>query len=323
MNRILIKVFWGDNRPFISGSKIDSALLQSASYAHERIQQGFSDIFLFLFCGVDSESEAGKVVARYGFPNQTIICIPADYEGQMEDFNDHTFFEEFIECEIESWLRKNHPGAIPYLMTDNYEPINAWWSGIEAGEDCSWDKKFARSLPDTHYHRADTWMEILCETAKCDWESWREEQELGLQMASLCEWLHGFEQVSENFSNHFEAIPENFGLDNEYLIYAAMKINGEVALSIDEAENKKDLSSQALKLLVCDKRDGIVTNLKEYFGGETGLYSTLWFCVRPDYKRPMMDLMVNIEHWDGGDMHTLSNTWMFVHDGWSDLAEQP
>jgi hypothetical protein len=321
MNRILIKVFWGDNSPIVSGSETDSALVQSAFYAHDRIKQEYSDFFLFLFCGVESESEAYKVIARYGFPNQTIICIPADYEGEVEDFNDYNWFDEFIEYEIESWLRKNHPGALPCLMTDNYESMDAWWSGIEAGKNWSWDKSFARSLPETHYHRADTWMEILCETAKCDWESWKEEQEFRLQMASLCEWLHGFEQVSENCYNTFEAIPENFGLDNEYLLYAAMKIKGECdTLSIDEAEDGKDLFSQALQLIVCDKRGDIANDLIEYFGGETGLYYTLWFCIRPDYKRSMMELLIN-DSLRFDDLPNMLNTWEFVTDGWSDRAE--
>lgn len=322
MNRIIIKVFWGGNSPILSGSVTDSALLQSAGYAHDRIKQEYSDSFLFLFCGMESEAEAYKIVARYGFPNQTIICIPADYEGDELDYINDDYMYENIEYEVDLWLRRNHPGTLPYLLDDNYEPMDAWWSGIEAGEDWPWDKEFAQSLPNTHYHRADTWMEILCEIAKCDWESWKEEQELGLKMASLCEWLHGFEQVSENDFNTFEAITENFGLDNEYLIYAAMKIEGECdLLSLDEAEDGEELSSQALKLIVCDKRYEIANDLKEYFGGESVLYYTLWFCIRPDYKRPMMELLIN-DSLGFDDLPNMLNTWEFVSDGWSDRAEQ-
>jgi hypothetical protein len=322
MNRILINVFWGDTRPFISGSVIDSALLQSATYAHERIKQGYTDSFLFLFCGVDSETKANNVVARYAFPNLTIICIPADYEGnQLEYINDHEMYVS-IHYEIDRWLSRNHSASLPYPGSDEYEILDAWWSGIEAPEtDWNWINSFSNSLPDTHKKRACTWIELLKENNSDSWSSWSDEQNFALQTASLCEWLHGFESASENNFNCFEATPHNFGLDGEYVAFYAGKYDKEDDdFIIEEADNGVHFASQALSIVLGHKRHSIASELKKYFNGEGALLSVLWFSIWPNYRMAMQDGITEIMTMS--DIHTLSNVWIFLTDGWSDYAER-
>lgn len=329
LRRVLVSVLIQPEFSIIKESILDISLLRAAQQALLRQQNGVTDALLFLVCCQSSEEEVTKSIKHYGFPNVQIIYNEVSDEDLRTHYDD---LQNLIGTELSTWLNKNHPAAIASLSNDGYDSLDIWWTGIETTNEApGWNflDEYAATLPDAHRKKAGTWLAILSEIMDLEEPCWSSENQFALYAATLCEWLHGFEAVSGNSYNHFDAddVCEAFKMDDFYLGFlvgqnAPTETIHEIMENAD-INDIADIRSYALKQATSNERSTLRSLLSQYFCSDAALLWALHTAIWPKYNRPSADLcseLVNPGGWE--DMDEVFNEWEFVTNGWSDSADE-
>lgn len=335
LRRVLVSVLLQPEFPIIKESKLDISLLRAAHQALLRQQSGATDALLFVVCCNSSEEEVTKSITQYGFPDVQIIyneISDKDLEIHYDDL------QNLIGTELSGWLDKNHPAAITSLSNCGYDSLDIWWSGIEATNvEPGWNflDEYAATLPDAHRKKAGTWLAILSEIMDPEITALEERycsidhHQFSLYAATLCEWLHGFEAVSGNSFNHFDAD----------LVYKALEMDdfhfgfllGQSAptetvyeiMESNDIDDIFDIRHYALKQATSNERSSLRSLLSQYFCSDAALLWALHTAIWPKFNGPSADLcndLVNPGAWE--DMAEVSDAWEFFTNGWADSADE-
>lgn len=330
LRNVLVYVAFGSAFPPPENSPNDIALLRAANRAMQRKAMWSEDAFLFVLAGKQDLEEAKEAIKAYGFPNAAVVCI-----GSAEDENSLYFEEEDINAavarEIERWLDNEHPGAVA-VIANEYATTEFWWSGVEHDDNVfDWpfdDVDFAKSLPNTHTSKAETWLTILGHAVDLHAEQAPIPDGLGSDRAAawaatLCEWLHGFEAASENGYNHFEdyspaLMPSEFYLGFEL---ARLSRNDLETLCEEHGCDIEDMKIAALKAVTADKRAELRSALSYFFGGDAGLYWALYSSIWPDFSKAncaVLEAELGCDDYE--HFARLDAPWRYVSEGWSEAA---
>ncbi len=333
LNQVVVIVTMSGGFPPSADSPRDVALLRAANRALVRKEAGAKDGFLFLFVGKYDCDKVADVVKTYGFPSATIMAIESESSGDLlcPDFEE---MRSLAGEAVSRWLAKEHPSAIPYFGND-YETAQFWWTGIEHGEEVSqWPfdaSSIAEELPEVHRLRAATWLSVLGhagQLASVD-EGYLDEYKSDVSaawIATLCEWLHGFEAASGNCYNHFDPSSafRSIGFSDFYLGFELSRISGDILESIcdDRGEDINELQSFALSRITEDLRCDLRNALAKFFGGDPELFWVLHSAIWPQFDKPMTEAMtecVNVSDYEG--QANFDSSWRFVTDGWCEEAD--
>lgn len=326
IRHVLVSVLFDLTLPIPKDSPLDVRLLRAAHTALLRQRDGITDAFLFIVCTEKRLEEVSETITRYGFPEVHIATlITQDADGEI--YYDEQL--EFIESEVSRWLDKFHSAALTVIYTGDYDSLEWWWTGCEAVEDdfCwPFDKEsIATCLPDTHRKKAATWLAILKVALTldepCDWVA---ENRRSLYAAALCEWLHGFEAASGNWSNHFEPslVATKLNFDNFYLGALFGQQNHCDALEdLCEDSSISDVAEAAIAEATKEERQTIRGALSKFFGSDTGLYWALHTAIWPTFKEPSSEAFSNHMGLFDVDYGDIAEPWQFVTDGWSEGAD--
>lgn len=309
------------------GAPLDVSLVRAAHRALLRQQSGSTDTFLFVLCGELTLEEATAAIAPYGFPDVAVICISTKDEDGNELDED---VREQIGSSISEWLRKQHPSAITSLDDGGYDSLDMWWTGVEAPE-AEWDflHDYAATLPYEHRKKAGTWLDILFEILELEQPCWSSVNQLSLYAATLCEWLHGFDKVSGNGNNGFEAdeVYEALKMNDFYLGFLLGQSNRtetfDEILYNAETDDLDGIRSYTLKQAIGDVRSNLRDMLSKYFGSDTALFWSLRSAIWPQYTEPSVDLcnnLVNSCTWE--DLAENDEPWQFITNGWTESADE-
>lgn len=327
--------------PPAKNSAADAALIRAANLYLQRKQAGIEDLFLFVFPSIEAINE--DAIRRYGFSSVELRVTSEPKErmqGGLELFPvvdlDATsscscfrsIRDEIGEI-VSGWLQECHPTAIPFLL-GGYDQKYFWWQGIRcAGESPSKLIEIAAlnsELPLRHREKGATWLGIAKNAGLLSagmHES--EEFEDALNVAALCEWLHGFDAVSGDGENEFSgsSVMRWLPISELALGFEAGKLTQESIWLLCE-ERDRDIGSMAgplLRLLVETKRSQIRDSLSRYFGGDENLLYSLLSIVSADYSRPMLYQREEILSLLDRSFDELADAWNFVQEGWHDRAD--
>ena len=331
LRHVLVSVLIEPEFPIIKGSKLDISLLRLAHQALLRQQSGVIDALLFVVCCNSNEEEVTNSIKPYGFPDAQIINIEVNDEDLSVDYDD---LQTMINTDILAWLDKNHPAAITKLPAGAYESLDLWWSGVEAiNAEKEWDfwEKYAAILPDAHMKKAGTWLAILSEIFDIEDEEpcWLTENQFLLYAATLCEWLHGFEAVSGNSYNHFDAedVYNTLPLDNFYLGFllgqSAPDEELREIMENNELGDDSEVRGYIIKQATSNERSNLRYMLSSYFGSDAALFWALHHTIWPKYNEPSADLcneLVNPRSFE--DLPEVSDAWEFITTGWTENADE-
>jgi len=329
LRNVLVSVLIEPEFPIIKGSKLDISLLRLAHQALLRQQSGVTDALLFVVCCNSNEEEVTKSIKPYGFPDAQIINIEVNDEYLSIDYDD---LQNLINTELSTWLEKNHPTAITNLSIAAYESLDLWWSGVEAtNTEKEWDfwEKYAATLPYAHRKKAGTWLAILSEIFDIEEPCWLTENQFSLYAATLCEWLHGFEAVSENSYNHFDAedVYNALPLDNFYLGFllgqSAPDEGLQEIMENNELGDDSEVRGYIVKQATSNERSKLRDMLSGYFGSDAALFWALHHAIWPKYNKPSADLcteLVSPSSYE--DVSEVFDAWEFVTTGWTDSADE-
>ncbi len=324
LRQVFISVIF--NPRFLIENQIDESILRAAHCAIIRQQKDITDVFLFVLCGQLNVDEARIAIAKYGFPDVSVVVLETLDENN-EEIAEY-FLKENIELEIFRWVQKYHPGAITNLFYEEYESVDMWWAGIEAVEDsASLTMRYSHTLPSTHTSKASTWLAILADIFEHEEGCWTVDLQFTLNAAALCEWLHGFEAASGNNYNNFEAdlICSELEIEDLYLGFLAGQYFPNVHLKIlndADAEDLRGMRENVLKQIVERKRSGIRDNLSGFFGGDTALFWALHTSIWPKFDEPSAEscnALVNPSCLE--DVGEIFWAWQFITNGWTDSAD--
>ena len=328
IRRILVTTLFEPEIPIQKNSTLDITLLRAAHQAILRQQQGVTKSILFVISGNTTNEEAADAIAAYGFPDAQILTAPTTTsEGDPADYFSH---REHISYLVSQWLKTNHPGAVPFLFTDEGDCHDIWWSGVEAIE-VEWDfvDDYAATLPGTHRKTAGTWLEILAVMLDLKVPCWSSVNQLTLYAATLCEWLHGFEAASGNSCNGFEAdaVCESLKIDDFYLGFllgqSTTTESFDEILYDTEPDDLMGIRNYALKQLIANERATLRTMLSKYFGSDCALLWALHSSIQPRYNEPAADLCnILVSPGTCEDMSEINGAWEFVTNGWTDRANE-
>jgi len=313
-------------------SATDITLLRAANMALKRSADGYKDTFLFISPIFDKQNAIDALVKQYGFPYADVVCLDYDEAGfnlALEgDVGDD------IASKIDSWLSENHPETVAYLHGP-YAFEQFWWTGIDHDSDhdrCPWHfdiDKLKAQLPDTHRNRPNLWLSILINALDLEPDS-LESDEISQDkavalLATLCEWLHGFESASGNTFNDFEHgyFASEIGPSEFFLGFQAARLTtDEIEHLSEDYEYEIDvLRAAAFKLITEDLRDEISSGLSRFFGGDVGLFWALYSAIWPKFDMKMDDAaeeLTNMKYIDYGE---IADGWEFVSSGWCDKAD--
>lgn len=324
LRRVIVSVLIQPKFPIIKESKLDISLLRTAHQALLRQQSGVTDALLFVVCCNSSEEEVTKSIKHYGFPDAQIIYEEVNDEDLCIHYDD---LQNLIDTELSVWLDKNHPAAITNLSTGGYDSLDLWWSGVEATNvETEWYflEEYAATLPDTHRKKAATWLAILSEIMDIKEPCRSSENQFLLYVATLCEWLHGFEVASGNGYNDFEAaeVYNALGMDG-LLGQSSPNEEFDEMLDDNDIDNDSEEIGYILKEATSNERSKLRDMLSNYFGSDVALFWTLHNAIWPNFKEPSADLcneLVNPSSFE--DMSEVSDAWEFVTTGWTDSADE-
>lgn len=321
LRNIFVWVFFDVDYPLKADSKLDIELLRASNLSLARKLEGITDSYLFIFCGDTTLEQASDIVDKYQFAERhvTTIARPEMDKYDMEPFD----FGDLIDHLVEHWLHNHHPGALTYLNSTSKAGFDVWWSGIAStGSEYDFSDDFAATLPSNHKDKANTWLEILNQAFPFTEGSLHEEQEFLVIAASLCKWLHGFEEAADNGYDDFDpasvitALPfEDFYLgyllgqyrpDSEF--YAVMEDS--------DSESIHDLKAfalqEALKNDVPDIRDALL----EFFGGGTGLFWALYTAIWQSFSKSSETNCCNrLGDFTWNELHELIGAWEYAAGG--------
>ncbi len=314
-------------------SATDIALLRAANLALKRRIDGYKDAFLFVSPIIESQKNLDDLIKGYGFPEADIVYL--DYDE--EDFNQTPACDigDDIACQIKSWLAKKHPESLAFLDSP-YAFEQFWWSGIEYDPDHDLSPinfdigKLRAQFPDTHANRQNLWHAILIHALDIDTDA-VESDEIAKDkaialLATLCEWLHGFEAASGNTFNDFDHgyFASEIGPSDFFLGFQAAKlITGEIeCLSEDYGGHEIDvLRAAGFKLITEDLRDEVSGGMTHLFGGDTSLFWTLYSAIWPNFDMKMNDAVEELTNMKHIDFEEIADAWEFVSSGWCDKAD--
>ena len=325
---VLVYAWLGKPFPPDHNSSCDIELLRVANLALQRQAKGIADACLFVVPAGKSD-EAKNVLVRYGFHDTTVVEMePCDYGEPvyMDDVNVE------IAHLVETWLDQRHPAALTFLG-DDYDSDMFWWLGIEHGlADFEWDidiNVVANAFPSTHAKKCKTWLSILEFTLQLN--NTTEPLDLAREqavvaVATLCEWLHGFEAASGNSGNDFDAAwtSKNLRISDFYLGFEASRILGwdiEDIYYSDECESIDLLPSYALAHITKERREFLVASLSEFFGSDALLLWTLHNAIWPRYDAKNIDAMGELLNLETRDYWDLNDQWTFVTERWCESAD--
>jgi hypothetical protein len=187
----------------------------------------------------------------------------------------------------------------------------------------------ACQLPLSHRDKAETWLEILIQDESFDVNNWWDHQEVSLRFATLCEWLHGFEQVVENGYNSFveDADLEALGVSKAFLgLMAGIDQDNSLIEEIREMEieDNADFLRNIVTRVLENRRTSVISKCLSFFESESTLFFVLWQCIWPNYRVPTREAFDEIvgENLFFGDDESYIRLkgFEFVQNGWSESA---
>lgn len=331
---VLVHVSLCGTFPPSEDSKGHIDLLRAANLALQRKLRGVDDIFLFISAPGVAQKNCEAMLKSYGFPEFELMLI-GEGGSEAQLMPDREELESNAESYVACWLAEKHPAAIAHAGC-LYGATSFWWGGIEANPKDLFDEaflvaEFARNVPTSHTRVAGTWLAILEEVAGLDEIRRDGPEEFGQQrsavwVATLCEWLHGFEAACGNSYNQFEpdSLIRDFSISRFFLGFEAARLSGE---SLDDLCNSLDedldgMAEVALKLVTENLRSELRSALADFFGNDSGLYWALHSTVWPRFDQPMLEAINEVLNLEGieeyGDIET---PWRFVADGWCEEAD--
>lgn len=316
------------------GTKTDLALLQIANWAKRRALKGTTDCILFVLPNVEDVSVAGEGLDRYGFPSYQTVAGEVGAAGKRHQVDDEEM-SSWIGDQTERWVTNEHPGAIAMLNPEPFTGELLWWAGIE-GTDTVGDwqfeiDRFAGLLPNCHRPRAKTWLAILEQIHAVDPSVYAsvDYQYAACHIATLANWLQGFEGASGNGYNHFDAAEaiealriSSFFLGYNFADMTACAADWERYLT-DADEDIDALPTLALKQMVAAYQAEVHQGLVSFFGGKPSLFWALYSTIWPTWDRSAAEACNSLlSPVDTDDLARLDAPWRFVDDGWVDEADE-
>jgi len=181
------------------------------------------------------------------------------------------------------------------------------------------------------YAKAETWLTILGHALDLDAEAIECEvfqQQRGTAfVATLCEWLHGFEAASGNSYNDFDpsSVISSIGPSDFFLGFEAARlsrINFDVFCEEYECADTFDqLSNTSLKLVTKELRSDLREALSSFFGGDSQLFWSLYSAIWPKLDLPMDKAFADLVSLRFVEYSELVSPWYFVTEGWCDSAD--
>ena len=328
IQKIIICVLYDSDIVLNKKSYLDESLSKIANQNLLRENNGISDSFLFIVCGKNKNTNLNKKLLSYGFKKFEIISIDNDDDdSNIDDYLD------FISWGIDQWLYKNHKAVIVDLIGKGYCSDDSnfynnlyWFIGFESNEKtiCNLNvSKYAETLPGTHRDKASTWLSILKEALIVNNpEILKDRNHFALYAACLCEWLHGFEAVTENSYNYFEPelVIDALEIDIYYLAQIFDKIEG-VGLQnlFSDSDSEFDISN-VIEYITEDIRVDMITALLSIFSSDTVLFCTLYTSIWPEFDKKWFDSCTDIVGLETIDYGDIERAWIFIQDGWHESA---
>lgn len=323
--------FVAPHLPPAKNSKIDINLLRVANIASQRERSQIEDSFLFVVYGSCDQEKIASSLKAYGFQRLEVRFVGEDEELVPDEAGRVSFvgddFDEAVGDAVQSWVKSNHAGSLPLLglmspdkEIDGYRGVEWRWIGVEAKGAELWPldaNVCGKLLPSTHAQRAETWLAILKEGSGFEFEelegdSYEPFQKI-VQVASLCEWLHGFEAASGNGYNHFDPdeTVQILGINEVLLGFEA----GSAGASLEEAESEEEIKTLAVKA-VTEKYRADVLSALSVFGGDHALFFALYSSIWPKYELGVAeaaDRLLGLKEVEYGE---IAAAWTFVTNGW-------
>jgi len=291
LRNIFVWVLFDVDYPLKADSPLDTALLRVSNFSLKRQLEGVTNSHLFVFCGNTSLEQASEIISKYQFAERhvTTIAGPEVDECGLEPFD----FGDSIDRLVGHWLHDYHPGALTNINSASEVGLDVWWSGVEAEtSEFDYSSDLATTLPDSHQSKINTWLVILRKVFPFAEGDLQEEQEFLVAVANFCKWLHGFEEASGNEDDAFDysAVVDALPFEDFYLGFLLGQCRGlsefyEV-MEESDSESTFDLKTYALQQAIQDEGAVVRNALLDFFGGNTGLFWTLYSAGRQNYSRP-------------------------------------
>jgi len=309
----------------------EASLVQCSNHVSKLFQKDpakeSSEFVLLIVTGSLINSAALEAInGDYGDQLRIIVVADKNYDGTTFDYDD---LNEEIGLTVMKWLSEEHPGAIPKFKDAIIPGFALWWTGVECTNDeLGLAEGFRRTLPDSHREKAKTWLRILQEDFGYDDSDIASECEFKLIVATVCEWLHGFEAATGNSYNHFapSEFAEELQLSDFYLGFVTGQYDPENHfegfLFDSGSEEFEDARDSAIRLITQHKRSEILDSLYEFFDTDSDLFCTLYFSIWANYSvsyGEFRDELMGTSTYD--ELAELSVPWEFVSDGWHDKAD--
>lgn len=322
LRNIFIWVFFDVDYPVKTDSSIDIELLRASNLSLKRKLDGATDSCLFIFCGNTTPEQASDVIDKYLFAEShvTVIEGPDDNEPESERAD---YFSEEIDYLIERWLKEHYPGALTNLDFASKAGLNVWWSGITASDsEYDFSDDFAATLPSSHRDKANTWFEILSQTFPLTEGSLQEEQEFLVAAASLCKWLHGFEEAVDNGYDNFDSASVVAALPFEdfFLGYLLGQYRPDsafyAAIEDSDSESIRDLKAFALQETLKNDAPDIRGALLDFFGGGVGLFWAVYTAIWQSFsKSSEINCCNRLGDFTWSELPELLGAWEYVAGG--------
>lgn len=331
---VLVHVSLSGTFPPSEDSKGNIDLLRAANLALQRKLRGVEDIFLFISVHGVAQKNCEAMLKSYGFPAFELMLI-GEEGSQAQLIPDPEELESNAKSYVAWWLAEKHPAAIAHAEC-LYDATDFWWVGIEASPrdpfgEAFLGAEFARHVPTSHTRVAGTWLAILEEVAgldeiRCDGPEELGQQRSAVWVATLCEWLHGFEAACGNSYNLFEpdSLIRDFNILRFFLGFEAARLSGESLddLCYSHDEDLDGIAGVALKLVTENLRSELRSALADFFGNDSGLFWALHSTVWPKFDQPMLEAINEVLNLEGiEDYGDLETPWRFVADGWCEEAD--
>lgn len=306
-------------------------LLQQANAWLQRLTSGTRDDLFLIGVGFEDVGAFRAMLEPYGLSGATMSVVTPDDAG----LPDHGEWNEPVADLVESWIKHNHPAAIPvvnwrrFCDSQAYAACDWWWVGVEAADESdSGASQAVRELaPSSFASQASTWAAITVMAAgleidAADYLGY----ESGMTIATLGRWLTGFDAATGNNFYDFDLSEVVQAAEIDLLRLGIEAARNHASDLSDEFEDPdlddSDLSEACLRACLADRTYPLREALADAFGGDGALFWSLYRSIWPNYKKSSDDNMEDLLGLRESDMGSLDRPWQFVTNGWVDFSEE-
>lgn len=302
-------------------------LYQLANALLQRRTDGCKDDLVLVGIGFADEEAMRVAVAPFGL-NSASLLVADIAGGDVETALDAG---ELIGLELELYIPKRHPGAIPLaswppaLAGAGY-PGDLWWMGMEClpEQSGSWADALQQMLPSAFEPQAAAWEAVLSAVEDLERDGARATLLAGLVVASAARWLWGFSAVSDNdfFDFTYGEVRSTLDFDPFLLGFEAATHHQEDLSGEVEDEDVGVTEDRAVRALLKGGRYLDTSALRRFFGGSASLLYSLHASIWPQFSVSASDACLDLSSPSGDDIPEAMARWSFVNDDdWSDVDD--